>query len=238
MIRRYSRRTRTEERKNIRRAFIFSVLTLTSLLLVIFLGLPAVANFAAILTDLRKSGEPPDKEDTTPPVPPRLEPLPESTNEFRVEIKGSTEPGATVILFLNSKKEEILANKEGEFTYSFALLDGENIILALSKDNASNESQKTDTFRVVYDNDSPELEITSPEDGSKYYGSKQRQVVLEGKTEEGASVNINDRLVVVESDGTFTFATTLSEGENQFTIKAEDKAGNVEEKSLTLHFSF
>ncbi|MCH7641057.1 hypothetical protein IID22_02590 [Patescibacteria group bacterium] len=237
MRKRYSRLGRTEERKNIRRAFIFTILTIVSILLVIFFGLPAVAKFAGFLTDLRKSGQPVEKQDTIPPVPPRFELLPESTNELSIEIMGSTEPGATVILFLTNRKEEILANKDGEFSFSLLLLDGENTIAAQSMDQAGNQSQKTKTLTIVYDNDPPELEIASPQDGSEYYGSKQRQVVIKGNTEEGAILNINDRIVVVDQDGTFTFATTLSEGENTFNIKAQDKAGNTTEKALTLQFS-
>lgn len=237
MRRKYSRLSRTEEKKNIRRALLFSFLTIASLILVIFLGLPALVKFSAFLTDLRKSSTPIDISDTTPPVLPRLEPLPETINEFNVEIKGSTEPAATVILFLNNKEEEILANKDGEFVYTFALLDGDNKIAAQAKDSSGNESQKTEVYNVTYDNQPPELEITGPEDGNEYYGSKQRQVVIEGKTEDEAQVNINDRLVVVDQDGTFTFTSTLSEGENQFSVKSVDQAGNSTEKSLTLHFS-
>lgn len=237
MSKRYSRLTRTEERKNVRKAFIFTVLTIVSMLAVIVFGLPAMAKFAAFLTDIKKSGQPVETGDTTPPAPPRLGPLPEATNELKVEIRGSTEPGVTVVLFLNRKKEELLANKDGEFTHSFLLQDGENAISAQARDSAGNESQKTQSFKITFDDDPPELEIITPEDGSEYYGSKQRQVVIEGKTEEEATVIINERLVVVEQDGTFAFTTTLSEGENQFTIKALDKAGNVTEKSIALHFT-
>jgi hypothetical protein len=237
MVRRYSRLTKTEEKKNIRRAYFFGFLTIALIVVFIFLGLPAFAKFAGFLTDLRKSSEAPEVGDTTPPAPPRLEPLPEATNNLQVEIKGSTEPGATVVLTLNNKQQELLANKEGTFSYTFSLADGENTLSAIAFDSAGNESQKTKKYKITYDNDPPELAIVKPEDGSKFYGAKQRQIVIEGMTEEGASVNINERLVVVEADGSFSFATSLSEGENQFSIKASDKAGNTTEKSLTLHFT-
>lgn len=237
MPRRYSRLSKTEERRNVRKALVFIFLTISTLGLFLFFGLPTVAKFAAFLTDIRKSGEPIEKDDTTPPVPPRLDSLPEATNKLKTEIKGRTEPGATVILFLNGRQEELLANKEGEFTYTFLLSKGENSISALAKDSSGNKSQKSNVLKITFDNEPPEIEISSPENESEYYGSKQRQVVIEGKTEEGASVTINDRVVVVENDGSFAFTTTLSEGENQFAIKAQDKAENTAETSLTLHFS-
>jgi len=59
----------------------------------------------------------------------------------------------------------------------------------------------------------------------------------EGKVEENAKVQINDRVVVVESDGTFSFVTTLSEGQNNFTVKAEDEARNKVEKNLKVTYA-
>lgn len=237
MKRRYSRLNKIEQRKNIRRAFLYSLLTITACLLFIFFGIPSVAKFASFLTEIRTSNVLLEKNDTTPPIIPTLDLLPESTNEKEVEVSGSTEPGAIVILFINNKEEEFLTNKEGKFFTKITLRNGTNTISALAKDSAGNESQKSDTIKVIFDNEPPSLEITSPEDGSEYYGSKQRQVVIEGASEAGVSVNINERIVVVESDGKFTFLTTLSEGENKFSVKAEDKAKNLNEKSFTLYFT-
>jgi bacillopeptidase F len=212
-------------------------LTIVSLILVVVFGLPAIAKFAGFLTGLRKSTQLVEKSDTTPPAPPRIEPLPEATNVLKLEIKGSTEPGASVVLFLNNKKQELVANRDGYFSYDFSLNQSENTISALAQDSAGNESQKTETYTVIFDNVEPSLEITSPEDGSEYYGAKQRQVVIEGKTEERVTLKINDRLVIIDEDGSFAFATSLSEGENTFKILAEDQAGNSTETSLTLHFT-
>lgn len=237
MKRRYSRLARTEERQSIRRAIFFTFLTVVSIFAFIFLGLPVLAKFAGFLTDLKKSGLPIERNDTTPPAPPRLESLPEYTNEFSVEIKGTTEAGASVILFLNDDEEELVVNKDGEFNFTFKLDKGENTVSVKASDAAGNESQETDVYKIIFDNEPPELEITSPEDGKEFYGSKERQVSINGKTEESASVTINDRIVAVDVSGNFTFVTTLSEGENGFTIKTEDKAGNSNEASLTLRFT-
>lgn len=237
MRRRYSRRAQTEEKKNIKRAVGFGFLTLALIVAFIFLGLPAVAKFAGFLTDLRKSGLPIDINDTTPPAPPVLSNLPEYTKKKSIEITGKTEAGATVILFLNDSEEEIVANNDGEFSYRYGVWKGENTISAKAKDSAGNESQETKIYKVIFDDQPPKLEINSPEDGREFYGSKERQINIEGVTEEGVSLTVNERIVAVDSDGSFTFLTTLEEGENTFTIKAEDRAGNSEEKTLTVRFS-
>lgn len=237
MKRRYSRLARTEERQSIRKAVFFTFLTVASILAFIFLGLPVLAKFAGFLTDLRKTGLPIERNDTTPPAPPRLESLPEYTNEFSVEIKGTTEAGATLILFLNGDEEEVVADKDGEFNFTFKLDKGDNTLSVKARDSSGNESQETDTYKIVFDNEPPELETTSPEDGKEFFGSKERQVSINGRTEEGASITVNDRIVAVDVNGNFTFVTTLSEGENNFAIKAEDRAGNSIETSLTLRFT-
>lgn len=233
----HSRRAKTEEKKNVRSAFVFGILTLIALFLLVGFGLPAVAKFAAFLTDLRGSSRPVEFADTTPPPPPRLEPLPSAVNTFTVEVRGNTEAGATVTLFLNNKEEELLANNSGEFSYSFSLNDGENTVSVMATDNAGNESQKTEIYNIIYDNEPPILEVSKPEDGSEYYGSKQRQIVIEGNTEEGVQVKISGRHVVVSSDGSFSFATTLSEGENKFDVIAQDEAENTTEKAITVNYT-
>ena len=220
-----------------RRAFIFTILTILAILGVLFYGLPSVARFAAFLSDLRKSSLPVDRNDTTPPAPPRLDRLPEATKEPEIEISGVTEEGATVILTLNGKDEEVVADADGKFRFSYSLRKGENQILAKAKDRAGNESQPTAGTTVVFDNEAPKLDISAPTDGSQFYGDGQRQLAIKGTTEVGITLTINDRIVKVEEDGTFTFATTLADGENSFNLKSADKAGNQTEKALKVNFS-
>lgn len=234
---RYSRKEKVEEKKNVRKAFLLIVATVGVVLLFFFFGLPMVVKFSAFLTDIRKSSEPVEVSDTTPPPPPRFDPIPEFTNKLEVDIKGSTEPGVSVILYLNNKIEEIVSDSDGHFSHTFKLNKGKNSFSSLAKDKTGNESQETNKQTVTFDDQAPELTITKPEDGSEFYGSKERQVVIEGETEEDVSVSINGRKVVVDSDGTFAFATTLSEGQNEFKVKAEDEAGNTTEETVVVSYA-
>jgi uncharacterized protein YfaP (DUF2135 family) len=219
-----------------RRAFVFAVLTFAAILGVLFFGLPSVAKFASFLTELRKSSLPVDKSDTTPPAPPRIDRLPEATKDAEIIINGATEEGATVILTLNGKDEEIIADAEGKFSFSFPLKKGENEIIAKVKDLAGNESQPTSAVTIVFDNETPKLDISYPSEGAQFYGEKDRQLVIKGTTETGVNLTINDRLVKVEEDGSFTFATSLGEGANSFNFKSTDKAGNQTEKTISVNF--
>jgi hypothetical protein len=94
----YSRRLKTEERKNKKRAAIFVLLTVLLVVGLIFYGVPLVANFAAFLGNMRQTSEAPDIADSTPPPPPRLDTLPSAVSESELDISGSTEAGATVKL--------------------------------------------------------------------------------------------------------------------------------------------
>ena len=233
----YSRRAKLEEKQSIKNAFFFAGLTIVFLALFIFVGLPAIAKLAGFLGEIKKSTTPIEKQDTTPPAPPIISNLPDFTNSTSLEVMGTAEPGATLILVLNNQEKETLVNKEGEFALTIELKKGENKLFAYARDAAGNESQKTQIQKIIFDDQAPDLEIASPQDGQQFYGSKQRQINIRGQTEEGASVTINERIVAVNSQGEFSFTTTLAEGENQFTIKAEDRAGNSTEKTLTLYFT-
>ena len=233
----YSRRIRTEEKKNIRKARLFIFLTILLLALFFVFGIPSIAKFAAFLTEIRRTNTKIEVSDNTPPPPPRFEPLPEFTKEDKVEISGQTEAGAIVKLFVNNKEAEVIANNQGHFNYTFTLNDRENTLQAKSVDQAGNESSDSDKITVFLDKDAPTLTINKPEDGSQFYGANERQIVIEGISEEDAAVNINSRMVVVENDGSFSLYTTLSEGENSFSIKTRDKAGNETEKTLKVTFN-
>lgn len=236
MRRFYSRLGSLEEKKNNRKAFLYILLSLASILILFFFGLPSIVKMAAFLSELRKSDTVVEKNDTTPPAPPRLDEIPEATNKKTLDIAGMTEEGATIIIYFNSTEETVVADKDGRFKLNVTLAAGENKISALAKDAAGNQSQKTTQLSIIFDDEEPKLEITAPE-GREFYGSKQRQVVIKGTTDQGAVITINDRFVFVEDGGSFTYATTLTDGDNNFNIKASDKAGNITETSLTLKYS-
>lgn len=237
MRRYYSRLSKTEEKRNIRRAVVYSILTLTVFALLIGFGIPSFAKLAGFLAELRKSTSPIEKGDITPPAPPLVDDLPDFTNQKNLTLTGSAEPGIKVIILFNNQNSEILSDNDGRFSSNLSLVKGENTLSLQAKDNAVNLSQETKEYQIVFDDTPPKLEIKSPADQSNFFGSKQKEVNIEGLAEEEVGLTINDRFVSVDENGNFVFKTILEEGENKFLIKALDKAGNSIETSLTLHFS-
>jgi len=237
-MRRYSRLAKVEEKKNIRSAITYVVLTIVLLLFVLYFGLPTTAKLAGFLSDLRGSSLPVEQKDTTPPAPPVFEAPDEFAAKAIITIKGRAEPGVKVSIFLNNKlKEELVADAEGEFSTNMPILAGENTLYGVAKDESGNESAQSRLYTIIYDKKAPDLEITEPADGSSFYGQNQKEITIKGKTESGAQVWINERFATVDSEGLFEFRATLQEGQNNFEVKATDKAGNSVTKNLSVTFS-
>ncbi len=233
----YSRLARVEEQRNFRRAFIFTLLTLGFILLAFFYGIPVVAKVASFVGDLRKSSTPVDKNDTTPPGPPRFNEIPEAVNKNDLTIGGYGEAGATIILHLNDSEEEVVTDADGKFSFSINLAKGENILSAKAKDQAGNESVSSKVYTVVFDNEAPKIEVSSPNDGASFYGSKEKQLTIKGTTKIGSTLTINDRIIKVEDDGSFSYTVSLNDGENNFHFKVVDQAQNQTEKDLKVNYS-
>jgi hypothetical protein len=237
MRRTYSRLASVEERKNKRSAVLFILLTIAAVLILFFVGLPILGNFAAFVSEIGKSTKPITSSDNTPPAPPRFDNYPDFTNEKEFTLGGSTEPGATIKLTFNGKEQDGLSDNDGKFHFNLSLTNGENSFSAAAVDAAGNASQTSADGKVVYDNKPPDLTIDYPSDGTQYLGSKQRQITIQGTTEVNCQITINDRIVSVDDSGKFQYTTSLNDGENKFTIKSTDQAGNTTESSLTLNFT-
>jgi Glucodextranase, domain B len=62
------------------------------------------------------------------------------------------------------------------------------------------------------------------------------QLVLKGTVSEPVNLTVNGRIVALKDDGTFSFATTLTEGINTFEVIAVDLAGNEAKESVSFNF--
>jgi hypothetical protein len=233
---RISLREKTLNRKNKNTAIKLIILTLAFVVALVFYGIPVFARFASFLIDLRSTPTLVEVDDETPPPPPVLDNLPIATNQSRIEISGYAQPGHAVVLLINNETKEVLSNREGRFSHTYTLISGENSIQALVKSSSGIESRKTEIQKVLYDDTPPELEITKPEDGEEFYGARQRQMIMQGSTDEGATILVNQRAVIVDNQGNFTFSSTLMDGENTFIIIAEDKAGNKAQEEITVTY--
>jgi hypothetical protein len=238
MLNRYSRLQSLEEKRNVKRAVFFIVLSILVIAVFFFYGIHALSRLLYFVSDLKKSNTPIQITDNTPPPPPRFNSFSNFTNQQNINLSGNGEPGSTIKLTLNGQEHSTLTDKDGNFSFSnLPLNSGVNTFSAISIDSAGNQSQKTQDYTITFDNKPPNLTITSPADGSQFNGSSQRQVTISGTTDAGAQVTINGRIVAVDDSGNFQYTTTLNDGANTFAAIATDQAGNTTEKDFTLNFS-
>jgi hypothetical protein len=234
----YSLLSKKEEKRNLRRAVLFTFLTLFLIFAALFWGIPALIKMAVFFGDIRSSSQQVEIKDNLPPQIPILNALSEATNQSQIEVSGVTETGASVKIFLTGQEvKEVVADNEGNFSSGkLNLTLGQNEIYALAIDKAGNQSAASSKISIWYDDEPPSLEITQPEDGKTISDEKGKVEVI-GKTEEGVELMINDHLVILEKEGNFKYTLGLNLGENNIRVVATDKAGNQTEKSLTVTYS-
>ena len=109
----------------------------------------------------------------------------------------------------------------GHFAAPVTLKDGPNaVVVALL---AGQEIVSTTTRTIVLDRLPPSLSIAKPKSGEVIGGPT---VSVEGKAEPYAVVTVNDRMVFVGADGSFSEAFTAPSGPLAITVLARDRAGN------------
>jgi len=205
---------------------------------IVTLGLPAMGKVATFVSGLKSGNAPIVTTDKTPPAPPNFNAYPSYTNQQTVNLTGTAAPAVTIKLNFNGAIQTTLTDNSGNFTFSgLSLLTGNNSFSAAAVDSSGNISQQTAEDTIIYDTKPPSLNINSPSDGSNYFGSTQSQVAIQGTTDSGAAITINDRIVSVDDNGNFSYTVTLNSGSNPFKIIATDQAGNTTEKDISLNFS-
>jgi len=233
-----TRLQRKREKDSLRQAFKYLFLAFGLLFLLIRFGLPALIKMSTFLGDLNSSKQPIEKQESSPILPPRLNPLPLATASAEINISGYSQAGSTVKLFLRGISiEETTADAQGEFSFkSVHLKDGGNEIYAEANDNQGQESAPSTTYTVTLDSEVPKLELSQPQDGQRFF-DKDSPITITGKTEPGTDLTINNRFVLVKDDGSFSVTQSLNEGDNQIEVLVRDDAGNETKKSLKVNYT-
>ncbi|MFQ5909617.1 MAG: S8 family serine peptidase [Thermoplasmata archaeon] len=139
------------------------------------------------------------------------------TNSDPISVEGQTEPGAVVEV----NGLPVSPQPDGSFQTSVGLTEGENIVSVLARDSAGNEVSEERT--VVFDTVAPELEITSPSDGTI---TRYPSILVQGTTDFDAVLFIGDVSTNPRSNGSFESVIGLSEGDNVIPVESFDRAGN------------
>ena len=127
-------------------------------------------------------------------------------------------------------KTPVSGGYDCSYTPSTTLADGQHTIKVDASDHDGNASIQTSvTFKI--DTVAPTLNVTSP---TENFITNQSQITVEGTTNDATSSPVtvtiklnsgNAETVSVQSNGAFSKALTLTEGENTITVVATDGAG-------------
>ena len=161
--------------------------------------------------------------------------IPTATNSASFMVSGSVLNFDKVAFYLNGEKvKESSLTSSDTFTEQVdGLTKGSNEFYALGKSADTKTTKKTQLFTILYKSDKPKLDIKSPSDNSK---TDNQDLTVSGTTDKEVFVRVNDGPVVVDVQGNFQTSVKLQSGSNTIKIEAEDNAGNVEAKILTVTY--
>jgi len=231
-----SRLSRIQGKRAARQGLLLIALTVAIAIGMIFWGIPAIASLAGMLI---KSDSTAPVEYELKPTPPIFADIPEATFSATINIAGFAQPGIDVVLYVNGAEYgRKLTTDSGTFAFDNVKLgEGENTVYAYATTKRNLDSEQSKSYQVVVDITKPTISLTSPSDGAVMRGQSQRIVTFAGKvSEEGSKVYIGERMVIVQTDGTFTLPYQLVEGDQEIPLKVIDHAGNETDSSIKLRW--
>ncbi|MGB9707336.1 MAG: hypothetical protein ACPL1D_01120 [Microgenomates group bacterium] len=158
--------------------------------------------------------------------------IPSATNSAKLQVSGNTINVNSLEFYLNEEKVKEIEITGDTFDEEIGDLNvGKNTFYIFAKDKDGKVIKKSEKYIIFYKNDKPKLEIIEPKDKAII---NQSEIVIKGNTDKETFVKINQSPVVVDALGNFNYPIKLQEGENKILITAEDQAGNIEEKTLTV----
>ena len=205
---------------------------------VIFIALRFFAtNIGSFFGLISKIGKPKEKDDTSAPPPPYFYSAPTVTNKKELTLKGFSEPGSKVTVFVNGPRaESVNADSSGIFTFNgVTLIEGRNTIFARAEDAYQNQSDKSQILEIIYDTKKPKITITEPKDGSTVRNLNQR-ITVKGSLDEKCEVKINNKLAVVGANNTFELLLGVVEGDMEIKVEATDEAGNKSDETIKVKY--
>ncbi len=154
-----------------------------------------------------------------------------ATNKTELEIEISPAvPEDQVRTFLNGTEVEPVSEKPGQ--YRIALTEGLNEMMVFTTDEKGKSAAASAS--VVRDTTAPELTIIGQTDN---FSTTDEEIMIRGDVDSDATLTYLGEKIEL-SGGCFSISKPLGYGKNQFTLVAEDQAGNRIEKQITVERKF
>lgn len=224
-----SRLASLQEKRDTRNATLIFVGTFV---LIVILGIAAFKGLPKLVVYLGNAQtKSVYKNDLIPPPPPTFSVAYAATNSAVIDIPGLAEPESMVYLTQNGESVgKIKANSDGLFTFEgIALKPGSNSFQSVASDSSENQSKPSTTIYIAFSDKLPEINIDYPTDNLKV---STKRLEIRGATDQENRLTINDRWVMVDSQGKFLTTINLNPGENILVFVVVDRATNTLRKEL------
>lgn len=164
-----------------------------------------------------------------------IEDIPVATNSAKIIVNGSVVNYTKLDFYLNGEVVETKDMTANEiFNIEIGDLEkGKNEVYIKARTEDGQNTKKTQVYEVLYKDEKPKLDISEPADRATVSSP---EVTIKGTTDKEVLIKVNDLPVVVDVNGNFDSTVRLKEGDNSISVKAEDIAGNVEGKTLTVTY--
>lgn len=148
--------------------------------------------------------------------------------EPALAVQGLTDTDATV--WVTGKPQPIGVDNQGRFSFQHRLVEGANQIEVRSIDPAGNSTRLAREITLV--TTPPDVLVVTPPDDE---WTNQALTTVSGQAPPGTQLEINDRPVGVEQDGSFEYELFLEEGDNLIRVVATDDVGNLTTQERLVH---
>lgn len=168
-------------------------------------------------------------------APPTLDETFEATSSATVTLSGYGEAKQRISLFREGKvlgKTTVKSNGNFEFN-NIELKEGDNIFKARTVTDENKHSEYSNEIQISLLNKPPELSVDEPKEGH-VFKKDGRPVKVQGKTNSGVKVTVNDFRAIVDDEGNYSYLYTLKDGDNDLKIVATDMADNKTTKELKI----
>jgi len=228
-----SRRAKAVETNLVRQIAFFGVLTVIVAAVFVVVVIPNVIKFMS-----KSNAMPAPVVTTIPPQVPTIATPTAATNSAELTLAGFSEKGNQVVVLDNGQElTRAAAKDDGSFSIDLTLQAGDNSLTAYAINTNQQQSAVSSAYVVSFSNQAPKLTLTSPQDNQSVVGSNNQKVSIAGTTDPNTKLTVNDQLIFVKSDGSFSTTFQLNTGDNPLDFKAISSAGNLTEQKITVHFS-
>lgn len=225
---RYNSRSAKRIAKKSKRNFFITIILITGLMYATLQWiLPSVIGGVGLINSKIKPTKKIVDTNFDSLAPPVIDIPFEATNTAKINITGYAPPDSKVELLIDDSIKDTTTTKEnGSFEFTdISLSLGINNISGKTVDEKGTESMSSKTLYIYYSNESPNLKVSDPEDNRTIQGGD-KKITIKGKTDADIKIYVNETRIITNSDGNFSSEQPLNDGDNNFTIKAIDKAGN------------